>query len=430
MSDNLKQLQRDVAVAINPTGPPSSILAENHKNVLLQAIAKSGKYTGFPFVAKLESDAGIIPNGTLVFNGNAFNEDSDFTLSLSKFSADMNDIGHYLLLLSTNSIIHFKDFVGRSAIFSFKSYLPDVDDAGNPIYNIVVTGKIDNSNYVYQVAEQEICMIEFFNKSQAGEDFEPADYDLAEFINGEANYYVKKNELDSAISTALQGLPTSAILIKTQKAVITNIGGTMYSVVVPMSNTTNGKSTWQSPSGAIFNRTTNYSYTTDIDLTLNNRIDVIWVDFTGAMGHEVGDMVAVGSPAAYPTYKIPSNAMQYTFITFINGATAPATTLTPEQIQSLINNAKPSVVEFTANANLSSLLENKYLIVNGNVTLTIPTSLLDTFLQCFIFVQTGSLTIALQVGVTAIGYYSLIIYPNERTTITKRSTTTSEYIII
>ena len=278
MADNLKQLTQDVGTAINPAGAPGSILAVNHKSVLTQVIEKAGKYTGLPFVAKLQSSAGIIMPGTFVWNGNAMNQNGDFIITVSKYTSDMNDVGHYLSLLAEGTLIHFKDFVGRSVILKYKSHAPDIDGISNDIFNIFVSGVPENTNYTYQANESEVCMIEFFNKSQAGD--------------------------------------------------------------------------------------------------------------------------------------------------------APATTLTPEQIQSLINNAKPSVVEFTANANLSSLLENKYLIVNGNVTLTIPTALLDTFLQCFIFVQTGSLTIALQVGVSAIGYYSLVILPNERTTITKRSPTTNEYIII
>ena len=163
-------------------------------------------------------------------------------------------------------------------------------------------------------------------------------------------------------------------------------------------------------------------------MAVNNRIDVIWVDFTGAMGHELGDPVAVGTPASYPSNKIPANAMQYTFITFINGEVSSAENLTPQQVQTMINNSKPKVIDMTANQVLSFAMENKYIRVSGTVILTIPPALLDTFFQCFFYVASGSLTIALGSGVTAEGYFSLVLNAQERATLTKRSPLTNQYI--
>ena len=167
MADNLKQLTQDVAAAINPAGAPGSILAVNHKSVLTQAIEKAGKYTGLPFVAKLQSTNGIIMPGTFVWNGNAMNQNGDFIITVSKYTSDMNDLGHYLSLLAEGTLIHFKDFVGRSVILKYKSHSADVDEISNDIFNILVSAVPDNTNYTYQLGEEEICIIEFFIKSNS-----------------------------------------------------------------------------------------------------------------------------------------------------------------------------------------------------------------------------------------------------------------------
>ena len=178
MADNLKQLSQDVANAINPAGAPGSILAVNHKSVLTQAIEKSGKYTGLPFKARLKSAAGIIMPGTFVWNGNAMNNTNDFVISVSKYTSDMNDVGHYLSLLAEGTLIHFKDFVGRSVILKYKSHSADVDEISNDIFNIFVSGVPENTNYTYQAGEEEICMIEFFGTASAKDYFQGVEINL------------------------------------------------------------------------------------------------------------------------------------------------------------------------------------------------------------------------------------------------------------
>lgn len=182
MADNLKQLTQDVGVAINPAGAPGSILAVNHKSVLRQVIEKAGKYTGLPFVAKLQSANGIIMPGTFVWNGNAMNESGDFIITVSKYTSDMNDVGHYLSLLAEGTLIHFKDFVGRSVILKYKSHAPDIDGISNEVFNIFVSAAPENTNYTYQANESEVCMIEFFGTASAKDYFQGVEVDL--FWNG------------------------------------------------------------------------------------------------------------------------------------------------------------------------------------------------------------------------------------------------------
>lgn len=182
MADNLKQLSQDVANAINPAGAPGSILAVNHKSVLTQAIEKSGKYTGLPFVAKLQSANGIIMPGTFVWNGNAMNQNGDFIITVSRYTSDMNDVGHYLSLLAEGTLIHFKDFVGRSVILKYKSHVPDIDEISNDVFNISVSAAPENTNYTYQANESEVCMIEFFGIASVKDYFQGVELNL--FWNG------------------------------------------------------------------------------------------------------------------------------------------------------------------------------------------------------------------------------------------------------
>lgn len=182
MADNLKQLTQDVAVAINPAGAPGSILAVNHKSVLTQVIEKAGKYTGLPFVAKRKSAKGIIMPGTFVWNGNAMNQNGDFIITVSKYTSDMNDVGHYLSLLAEGTLIHFKDFVGRSVILKYKSHAPDIDGISNEVFNISVSAAPENTNYTYQANENEVCMIEFFGTASAKDYFQGVELNL--FWNG------------------------------------------------------------------------------------------------------------------------------------------------------------------------------------------------------------------------------------------------------
>jgi len=166
MADNLKITEQNIDAAIDPSAGIGGILASEHNTVLKEVLNKAGKYAGIFFTAKGDN-TGVAPIGTLLFNGNAFNTLTDFTIRLSKQSADLNDVGDILAIMSTGSIIHFKDKVGRSAFFEYQSHAPG-NDGTNDIYDVTVRGVAGNANYTYQVVEAEVCALNFFILGGAG----------------------------------------------------------------------------------------------------------------------------------------------------------------------------------------------------------------------------------------------------------------------
>lgn len=165
MADNLKILKQNLDTAIDPTAGVGEILVQEHNDVFTELINKSGKYTGFPYKSFKESNNNIFSAGILSWNSNSFNDTNEFTITLSKLTKDLNDIGHILDLMNEQSIIHFKDYVGRSVILKYINHLQGVDGNNNIVYDVVVKGVIDNVNYTYQVNEVEDCVIDFLNTS-------------------------------------------------------------------------------------------------------------------------------------------------------------------------------------------------------------------------------------------------------------------------
>ncbi len=160
--DNLKNLEALIEQHIDPNGTPGSILAENHQAILKEVLTKVGKWTGSAFVANKNATA--FPSGTFSWNNNAMNNTSDFTITMSKKTADLNDVGIILETMVLGDVIQFKDFAGRSVFLTYKSHTPGTDTGGAPIYVVTVAGSVDNPNYIYQVAEQSIAVLSYHKK--------------------------------------------------------------------------------------------------------------------------------------------------------------------------------------------------------------------------------------------------------------------------
>ena len=165
MADNLKITTGNVDTVIDPNAAVGGILAQEHNTLLKDILTKVGKFTGAPYLAQDDTNAGLVPVGVLVWNSNAFNNTTAFELTVAKQTADLNDIGIILGVINTGSLIHFKDFVGRSCFLEYISHVAATDSGGGAIYRITVKGNVDNSNYTYQPLEKEPCVIEFFNKA-------------------------------------------------------------------------------------------------------------------------------------------------------------------------------------------------------------------------------------------------------------------------
>lgn len=168
--DNLKELLIFKNEVLDPDTPPNSeaVLVVNHNELEQRIIEMLGRYTGFPFVSAREAPEGVIPVGMFYWNVNPMNEEDQFEITLSGKTIDGNRIGHIIGLVGAGDKIHFKDFVGRSALLEIISYSSDVDMGGNEFWKISVKGFPDSPNYIYSKDEVEPVMIEFLTKSGSG----------------------------------------------------------------------------------------------------------------------------------------------------------------------------------------------------------------------------------------------------------------------
>lgn len=167
MADNLKIVEDKVVQDIDPNGAPESILAQNHQDILKQVLSKSGKFSGFYFVA--EKNPTSFTQGVFSWVSNSMGETGSFQIIMSKTTSDLNDVGLVLNLLTDGSLIHFKDYKGRSSILTFNSFTLGTDITGNDIYTINVTGNDNNPNYIYQDSEKNIASIEFITSGAQGD---------------------------------------------------------------------------------------------------------------------------------------------------------------------------------------------------------------------------------------------------------------------
>jgi hypothetical protein len=160
--DNLKALKTQVDTVIPIGGGVASVTTANHNPFEKAIIDTVGRYTGFPFYSQRSPTAGEIPYGSLYWNANAMNRnDSPFEIFVSKKTVDGNEISRILSLLSVGDMIKFKDFLGRTTTLEFKGYEEAMDVTDLVYYKILVIGYPENTDYAYQVGENEPCMIEF-----------------------------------------------------------------------------------------------------------------------------------------------------------------------------------------------------------------------------------------------------------------------------
>lgn len=162
MADNIKNISEYVDQKITNAGGAGSILAENHNKILKDVLTKVGKYTGSPYKAKLNGTS--VPTGTLIFNGSSLNNTNDFVITMSKRTADFNNVMIIVESLESGDLIHLKDFVGRSFYFIIQSFQESTDSAGLETIDFTVKASSDNPTYTYQSSEEEVCILEFIIK--------------------------------------------------------------------------------------------------------------------------------------------------------------------------------------------------------------------------------------------------------------------------
>ena len=160
MADNLKQLQENVDTVIPLNGGVASVKVVNHNPHTKEIIEKAGRLTGFPFKAGRTPTNNSVPVGTFFWNGNAMNKITPFDITVNNNTMDGNYLDRILALCTEGTIIHFKDFVGRSTTLKFISY-----SKAKEVLTITVVGFSENTNYAYQVGEEELCMLEFVGVS-------------------------------------------------------------------------------------------------------------------------------------------------------------------------------------------------------------------------------------------------------------------------
>lgn len=170
MADNLKQLSQQVDSVLNPAGGVGSVLVVNHNALEKGVVSKLGRYTGFPFNSQRDPVSGVIPYGSLFWNGFALNKnDSQFEIFVSSLTVDGNDFGRILETASSGDILKFKDFVGRTTTLEYISHQLDTDTSTpTPLdyYRVLVIGYPENSNYAYITDENEPCMIEIIKNTK------------------------------------------------------------------------------------------------------------------------------------------------------------------------------------------------------------------------------------------------------------------------
>ena len=162
MADNLKALiaEKDAVFPIN--GGVDSIKVANQNPFEEKLITQLGRYTGFPFTGQRSIVGGIVGYGKLFWNANAMNKSVPFTITLSKLTADGNNIFRVLDKLSTGDFIKIKDFAGNATTLQFNSVSAELTDGnGNKYFELNVTGFAENTNYAYQPADVLPCMLEF-----------------------------------------------------------------------------------------------------------------------------------------------------------------------------------------------------------------------------------------------------------------------------
>lgn len=162
--DNKQSIENLIGQQIDPNGTPGSILAENHRDRLIEVLKTAGKYTGNYYLAEKERTS--YPAGTFSWNNNSLDQQNDFDVIISRKSSDLVDLGIIFGLMSGDLALQIKDYIGRTSLYKIKDIQPDtigVDD----VYKITLNSLAGNPSYIYQVNEKLICGISFIYLSSS-----------------------------------------------------------------------------------------------------------------------------------------------------------------------------------------------------------------------------------------------------------------------
>lgn len=213
MADNKQTIFDQIDLDINPSGAAGSILASNHNTIAKAILAQAGKYTGAYFTAHKVTTT--FSAGTLSWENNALNQTGNFTIKVSQLTADLNDIGNVLSLLNAGSLIHIKDYNGRSGFYGYISHAFDNSDSANTFYSIVLTSFTGNPNYTYQNAETKQCGLSWVNAAPSGGVSDGDKGDITVSSSG-ATWTIDDNVVTFA---KMQDINTTRILGRTSEGV-------------------------------------------------------------------------------------------------------------------------------------------------------------------------------------------------------------------
>jgi hypothetical protein len=115
-----------------------------------------------------------------------------------------------------------------------------------------------------------------------------------------------------------------------------------------------------------------------------------------------------------------------------------AVNILPGQVVEVGGKANPStipdngikVIRLTESVTLSQIHNNAVLLVEGFVTITIPTNLAQAFVTCLIDVKSGQCTIAQNSGVTITGNNSLVLGVNDKSSLYKENIDENKFRLI
>lgn len=165
--DNLKTIQTQVENAIDPTGPPGSIKAANHRAALLSVLYGAGKLTGsyLQFINNASNEAAT---GGMIVNGKNFSSTSPQVLRVSANTLDGTKWSSIFAGLNEGSLIVIKDIEGKTYQLTYVSSAEGVDGASNPVVDITFRGSSENTTPSLGASETLACGVSVYNLPNLG----------------------------------------------------------------------------------------------------------------------------------------------------------------------------------------------------------------------------------------------------------------------